>query len=75
VTSDGQRGRSNPTRGDQAPKTLAGSASGLGPALNLDDAVLDDAAQVTPVDVATAKAVWRTAAPAKLRDLLDAGSG
>jgi hypothetical protein len=43
-----------------------------GEPLDLDDAAIDQAAQVTPLDVATAQALWRHSAPPKLTDLLDA---
>ena len=49
----------------------ASSATSLGPALDLTPEQLDQAAQVTPTDVAIARATWNRDAPAKLRELLD----
>jgi hypothetical protein len=70
VTSDGEGVRSS--RGGRAPKTQAGSASGLGPALNLTDEQLEHAATVTPFDTAAADALWRANVTPKLADLLNA---
>ena len=72
MTSDGRRGVARPSRGDRAPNTQAGSVSDLGPALELRTEQLDEAASVTPIDVAAAAAIWRVSAPTPLRDLLDA---
>lgn len=44
----------------------------VGKPLDLTDTDLDQAAEVMPVDVAAAKALWIHAAPKALRDLLDA---
>jgi hypothetical protein len=43
-----------------------------GEPLDMSDEALDQAAQVTPLDVAAAQALWRQHAPPKLADLLDA---
>lgn len=61
----------NPARGGRAPNTQVGSASDLGPALDLDEAQIDHAAEVTAVEVAVAMALWRQTAPKWLKDLLD----
>lgn len=44
----------------------------VGLPLDLTEAELDQAAEVTPVDVASAKGLWVHAAPKALRDLLNA---
>lgn len=72
MTSDARGGRSNPPRGARSPRTQVGSVSDLGPALELSTEQLDEAASVTPIDVAAAAAIWRVSAPTPLRDLLDA---
>lgn len=44
----------------------------LGKPLDLTDEQLDQLAEVTPADIEKAKVFWRTHAPEKFRDLLDA---
>lgn len=44
----------------------------LGPRLQFTPEQLDQAAEVTPVDVLMAKALWQQHAPVQLFDLLDA---
>ena len=44
----------------------------IGQPLNLTPEQLDQAAEVTPVDVAQARSLWREHAPAPLKSLLDA---
>lgn len=44
----------------------------LGPALDLDEAQIDQAAEPSDLDVALAVALWRQTAPKWLGDLLDA---
>jgi hypothetical protein len=44
----------------------------VGKPLDLAPEQLDQAAEVTPVDVAHARALWQTHAPARFVDLLDA---
>lgn len=46
-------------------------ARAVGQPLDLTDASLDHAAEVTPVDEALAQSVWRHHAPPKLASLLD----
>lgn len=44
----------------------------VGPALDLTNEQIDQASEVTTVDVEAGKALWIHAAPKALRDLLDA---
>ena len=43
----------------------------VGPPLDLSTEQIDQAAEVTPLDVAAAQALWKHAAPPKLANLLD----
>jgi hypothetical protein len=72
MTSDGRGAPSTPPRGDRAPNIQATRKTGLGAPLDLSDEALDQAAQVTPLDIAAAAALWRQHAPSKLAGLLDA---
>ena len=44
----------------------------LGKPLELTDEQLDQLAEVTPADIEKTKVFWRTHAPEKFKDLLDA---
>jgi len=52
--------------------TLPKKPLDLGPGLNLSDERVDQEAEVTAIDVASAQALWIRHAPKALRDLLDA---
>ena len=47
----------------------------LGKPLQLTDEELDILAQITPEDIEAAKKLWRKAAPAEFKRLLDAEEG
>ena len=47
----------------------------LGKPLDLTDEELDILAQITPEDIEAAKKLWRKAAPAEFKNLLDAEEG